>query len=269
MPTPWNDRSKRKVYPVTETNAETKGREPLSALSTIALHLLPGVLVVGFDLIAAPIVERIGMPPHFTLILGNAIILVTFELGYLLWQGKQASGTLSLREAILYREPMPVWQYVVLILPLVVWALGAIVLLSPVGAGLRETAFSWMPALFRAVGAPPDTTLYSEPALVVTALFLFVFTGVLIPVVEELYYRGHLMARMSRLGWWAPVVSTALWSLNHLWQPWDILSFFLGFLPVVFAVQWKRNAYISLAVHTIGNALNAFLLVGALLGLAP
>jgi len=253
---------------VTTANAQAKGGDPLSALSTIALHLLPGVLVVGFDLIAAPIVERIGMPPHFTMILGNAIVLVTFELGYLLWQGKQASGTLSLRQAILYRKPMPAWQYVALILPLMVWALGSVMLLSPVGAGLRETAFSWMPALFRAVGAPPEPALYSDTALMVTALFLFVFTGVLIPVVEELYYRGHLMARMSRLGWWAPVVSTALWSLNHLWQPWDILSFFLGFLPLVFAVQWKRNAYISLAVHTIGNALNAFLIAGALLGLA-
>jgi hypothetical protein len=257
------------VITLTETNAQAKNGDQLSALSTIVLHLLPGVLVVAFDLVAAPIVARIGMPPHFTIILGNAIILVTLELGYLLWQGKQASGKLSLREAIHYREPMPAWQYVVLILPLMVWALGAIMLFSPVGAGLRDTTFSWMPALFRTVGGPPEPTSYSRPALMVTAVFLFVFTGVLIPVVEELYYRGHLLARMSHLGWWAPVVSTALWSLNHFWQPWDILAFFVGFLPLVFAVQWKRNAYLSLAVHTIGNALNALLIVGALLGLAP
>jgi hypothetical protein len=41
--------------------------------------------------------------------------------------------------------------------------------------------------------------------LVVTAVFLFIFTGIAVPVVEELYYRGHLMARMSRWGRWAPV----------------------------------------------------------------
>jgi membrane protease YdiL (CAAX protease family) len=254
---------------VTETHTQANSIEQLSALPLVVLHLLPGVLVVAFDLIAAPIVERIGMPPHFTIVLGNAVILLTFEIGYLLWQGKRTSGKLSLKEAIYYREPMPVWQYVALILPLMVWALGAVMLLSPVGIGLRETAFPWMPALFRAVGAPPDPALYSSAAMTVTALFLFVFTGVTIPIVEELYYRGHLMARISRLGWWAPVVSTALWSLNHLWQPWDIVAFFVGFLPLVFAVQWKRNAYLSLAVHTIGNALNALLIVGALLGLAP
>ena len=253
---------------MTETHTPAVDGAPLSALSAIALHLLPGVLVVASDLLAAPIVERIGMPPHFTIVLGNALILLTFELGYLLWQGKRASGRLSLREAIYYREPMPVWQYVIMILPLIVWALGAIMLLSPVGVGLRETAFSWMPALFRAVGAPPEPGSYSDTALRVTAFCLFVFSGIAIPIVEELYYRGHLMARMSRLGWWAPVVSTALWSLNHFWQPWDIPAFFVGFLPLVFAVQWKRNAYISLAVHTLGNALNALLIVGALLGLA-
>lgn len=100
-------------------------------------------------------------------------------------------------------------------------------------------------------------------------MFLFIFTGIVVPVVEELYYRGHLMARMSRWGWWAPVVSVALWSLNHLWQPWQIPSFIVAFLPIVLVVQWKRNAYISLAVHTIGNVLNAFVLVGVLLGLVP
>jgi membrane protease YdiL (CAAX protease family) len=254
---------------MSQTQARDVTAEQSPAPQLILLHLLPGVLVVIFDVIAAPIVKAMGMPPHFAIIVGNGLVLAGFEAGYLFSQGKRASRRLSLRGAILYREPMPWWQYIALILPLLVWAFAALSLLLPVGAGLRESAFSWMPAVFLAADAPPDATLYSQSALVVTAVFLFIFTGIVVPVVEELYYRGHLMARMSRWGWWAPVVSTALWSLNHLWQPWQIPGFIVAFLPIVLVVRWRRNAYISLAVHTIGNMLNTFVLVGVLLGLVP
>jgi len=254
---------------MTQTHAQGVKTEQLPAPQLVLLHLLPGVLVVTFDVMAAPVVKAMGLPPHFTIIVGNAVILVGFEAGYLLRQGKRAGGRLSLRGAILYREPIPWWQYIVLIVSLLAWAFGALSLLLPVGTGLRESLLSWMPAVFLAADAPPDATLYSHSALVVTAVFLFIFTGIVVPVVEELYYRGHLMARMSRWGWWAPVVSVGLWSLNHLWQPWQIPSFIVTFLPIVSVVQWKRNAYISLAVHTIGNVLNTFVLVGVLLGLVP
>jgi membrane protease YdiL (CAAX protease family) len=139
----------------------------------------------------------------------------------------------------------------------------------PLSATLRETAFSWMPDLFTSTDTPPEPGAYSEAALWITATFLIVSTGVLIPVVEELYYRGHLMPRMSRLGWWAPVVSVALWSFSHLWQPWRVVAFFLAFLPMAYAVQWKRNVYLSLTAHVIGNLLMALGLVAPLLGLAP
>lgn len=252
-----------------ENDARATAAEQLSVPQMILLHLLPGVLVVIFDLIVAPIVKGIGLPPHFTIILGNAVIIVSFEVWYLLKQGKKVSGKLSLKGAILYRETMPWWQYIVLILLLLVWASAVLMLLSTVGAGLRETVFSWMPAVFWATGAPPDVTLYSSSALAITAVFLFVFTGIVVPVVEELYYRGHLMARMSRLGWWAPVVSLVLWALNHFWQPWDVILFIVASLPLMLVVQWKKNAYISVAAHTIVNVLNAFMMAGALLGLGP
>lgn len=252
-----------------KSDSRASTAEQLPAPQIILLHLLPGVLVVIFDLIVAPIVQGIGLPPHFTVILGNAVIIVSFELWYLLKQGKQLSGRPSLKASTLYREPMPWWQCVVLVLLLLVWAAAVFMLLGPIGARLRESVFAWMPAVFRAAGDLPDVTLYSSGALAVTAVFLFVFTGIVVPVVEELYYRGHLMARMSRLGWWAPVVSLVLWALNHFWQPWDVILFVVASLPLMLVVQWKKNAYISVAAHTIVNVLNALMMAGALLGLAP
>ena len=39
-------------------------------------------------------------------------------------------------------------------------------------------------------------------------------------MVEELYFRGYLLPRISRLGAWAPLVNTVLFSLYHLFTPW-------------------------------------------------
>ncbi|MFD1537220.1 CPBP family glutamic-type intramembrane protease [Nonomuraea guangzhouensis] len=35
-------------------------------------------------------------------------------------------------------------------------------------------------------------------------------TGLAFPIIEELYFRGFLLPRLSRLGRWAPVVNAAV-----------------------------------------------------------
>ena len=74
-----------------------------------------------------------------------------------------------------------------------------------------------------------------------------------IPVAEEFYYRGFLLPRMSRLGWLAAVAIVLLWALNHFFEPWNIILYFLIFLPVGFVVWWKKNVYVSTAAHIIAN----------------
>ena len=39
-------------------------------------------------------------------------------------------------------------------------------------------------------------------------------------MVEEMFFRGYLLPRISRLGAWAPLVNTVLFSLYHLFTPW-------------------------------------------------
>jgi membrane protease YdiL (CAAX protease family) len=43
-----------------------------------------------------------------------------------------------------------------------------------------------------------------------------VLSGVVAPVVEEMYFRGYLLPRLSRLGRWAPVLNVTLFALYHL-----------------------------------------------------
>ena len=39
-------------------------------------------------------------------------------------------------------------------------------------------------------------------------------------MVEKMYFRGYLLPRISRLGAWAPLVNTVLFSPYHLFTPW-------------------------------------------------
>ena len=89
------------------------------------------------------------------------------------------------------------------------------------------------------------------------------FNGVLGPVVEELYVRGHLLPRIERLGRGAPVLNTVLFSLYHFWTPWQNLARILGFLPITWAAWRHRSVQVSIAAHVTINLV--FLL---LLGLA-
>jgi len=84
-------------------------------------------------------------------------------------------------------------------------------------------------------------------------------------VVEELYYRGYLLFRMSDPGVRASLINVILWAaLIHLGQPWDILAFILAFLLLVYVVWWKKNVL----VHTLGNLINVLMNGSMLFGLA-
>ena len=112
---------------------------------SIILHLLPGILVGCFYLLARQPVANLGYPSIVALILAFAFILIPVELGYLLYQGKKKTGRFTLQGIISYRNSIPWWQYFVW--PIIIFVvIGAIfTLLKPVDAFLQEMLFFWMP----------------------------------------------------------------------------------------------------------------------------
>lgn len=67
---------------------DKRNLEQHSILQTVILHLLPGMLVLLFYIIVAPKIIRLGFPSLFASILSFGFVLIPFELGYLLYQGK-------------------------------------------------------------------------------------------------------------------------------------------------------------------------------------
>jgi uncharacterized protein len=219
-----------------------------STTRSVILHLLPGILVGCFYLLARqPVVNR-GYPSIIALILAYAFILIPVELGYLLYQGKKMTGRFTLQGIINYRNSIPWWQYLVWVFVILI-ATGAIVtLLKPVDAFLQDRLFFWMPDINNGLNGD-----YSRKTLIVTYSMVLMFVAVLTPLVEELYFRGYLLPRMK--GKYAPLPHSFLFATQHVLEPWMIITRTLGFLPILFGVQ-KKNIYIGIIVHILCNMVN-------------
>jgi membrane protease YdiL (CAAX protease family) len=226
--------------------------EKHSTIQSVILHLLPGILVGCFYILARQPVANMGYPSIVALMLAYAFILVPVEVGYLLYQGKKMTGRFTLRGIISYRKPIPWWQYVVWVL-VIGMATGAIfTLLRPVEAFLQERLFFWMPDMNYGLDGN-----YSRRTLVVAYSMFFMFVAFLSPLVEELYFRGYLLPRMK--GRFATLFHSFLFAVQHVLTPWRVITRTLALLPLAFGVK-RKNIYIGIIVHILVNLLD--LMVG-------
>jgi membrane protease YdiL (CAAX protease family) len=221
---------------------------------SIVLHLLPGVLLLVWFVVTGPLAEGLGVPAFLALMVGAGVIVIPFELGYLLYQGWRRNGTLSLEGVVRYRESIPRWQYAVLVPAGVGWMIFAFfVVAPPTNNYLIERFFAWLPDWFFGFSQSPDQ--YSQAILLTAAFLALTLNGIVAPVVEELYFRGYLFPRLSWMPRWAPVVSGGLFSLYHLFTPWEQLPRLLVLVPLGYVLQWNKNIYWGMIVHCTFNTL--------------
>jgi membrane protease YdiL (CAAX protease family) len=232
----------------------------------LVLHLLPGALITVFYFLFVPVVEGLGYPPIMSLLVAVLAVLTPFELGYLLWLGKQKHGRYTLKDVVLYREALPWWQYVVWIPLLLAWSFVWFGLLRGVDLWLADNLFAWMPAYALPMGMNEQLVSHSQQVLLVTFLVALAMNGVLGPLVEELYFRGYLLPRMAHYGaWGATLLNVVLFSLYHFFSPWQNVTRIVAIFPMVYLVQRKRNIYLSIFTHTLLNTTGMLLTLGQIL----
>ncbi len=241
-------------------HAEATDHEPKENLTfglAVILHLLPGALLVGTALLLArPLVER-GVPYELVHIASGLLTIVPFMLGTMLLYGRLRQGRFSLREVVRFRRPMPLWQYAALYVPMLAFAFVALFATQSLGSFLAERVFFWLPPYLlpsweQPVGPAQGLVLF---ALVAKLLF----DGLVFPILEEAYFRGFLLPRMTYLGVLAPAVNALLFAMWHFWQPYNWPLIFLLVLVQAYVVWWKRNIYISMLLHCSANTIGAAL----------
>lgn len=239
---------------------------PIAGPEIVLAHLGPGALAMVFTLIASPLLWRAGYPPDLGLLIGGGVLAVLVRVGYLLRIGRRRGGRLSLRGALApWWDRMPAWQFVGLYLALVAYGVGLYVAYAPIANTLATHLFGWLPAYLSPAW---DATRegFARGPLLAWAIALLILDGVVTPVVEELYFRGNLLPRMQpALGWWAPVVSAALFGLQHFWQLYNAPFLFLFWLVAGPVVMRKRNLGLGIALHITSNTIGAVLVLAAIL----
>jgi CAAX protease family protein len=168
-------------------------------------------------------------------------------------------------ELIAYRSALPPRQAIVLIPLLFVWSVAAYTALAPAAELLRKFLFGWWPDWLRLDGLAGDLAT-TDRTVLWTIVVLSIVLNVVVPWVEELYFRGYLLPRMGRGGRWAPVLSAALFSLYHVWLPWEFFSRFAALLPAIYMVWWKRDLRVSIWVHVLLNSVGSVGLLVLALG---
>jgi len=223
--------------------------ETYTTKKSIVLHLAPGILTGAFYFLIREPLHKTGYPSLFALMLAVAFVIVPIELGYLLYKGKQKNGRYTLKGIISYRESISIWQYL-LWSSLVFVVIGLIfTLMKPVDSFLQEKLFSWVPKLENGLDGN-----YLKMHLTITYIMTLVFGAIIAPLVEELYFRGYLLPRMT--GKFSNLRHSLLFAAYHVFTPWMLITRTIGVLPLIYAVK-KKNIYIGITVHVLVNSIDA------------
>ena len=83
---------------------------------------------------------------------------------------------------------------------------------------------------------------------------------------SETLPRGYLLPRMQNYAdKWTPFLNTVLFSVYHLFSPWENLIRIIGFYPVVYLVWRKKDIRFGIFTHVILNTLGGSMMVFVLL----
>jgi uncharacterized protein len=225
---------------------------------SVVLHLAPGAALTAFVIATN---AAFDLDPLTGFLIGILVVLAPLELGYLAFHAHRRTGSWSPLDAADYRAHVPRKRLLLTAAALALWMI-VLVAISwvVIDEWLADSVFAWLP---EAIGSMASVEGGDDPmstgALVALLALFLVTNGLVGPITEELYFRGHLLPRIDRYGRGAPVLNTALFTLYHLHTPWRWPVIFLGYLPICIASWRRRSLFIGLAAHLIIN--NVFVLM--------
>ena len=232
----------------------------LKPSSAILLALVPGALIAILYFATAPQFLRHGYPSFSALLVSIAVILVPFEMGVVLFEGKKLTGRCSLRGAVPYTERIPASRFIFLVTIILFWDYTVSAVLARFDRLLLGRFFFWFPHW-----ALPPENLYPRSGAYphdVTNVVIgagLILAGVVAPIVEEIYFRGYLLPRMSFAGRHAPLLNAVLFSAYHFTFPWSFVSRAIAVAPMAYVVARTRNVYVGMVTHILFNVTGGLL----------
>jgi len=234
------------------TNESPSTPSQHTLLQSFLLHITPGVLATVAFILFKPMLDSVGYPPLLAFLLAILLIDLPVLLGIMFYEGNKLNGRFSLNGVVLYREKVSWGMFTLVFIGAFIVVFLLIMLITPINIFLTERLFSGLPKwLF--LEEQSQYLSYAKSVLVITFTFQLVLTGIILPWVEELYFRGYLLPRISRYGSWAPIIGGLFFGLYHSWQLFGYLTVFLLGTALSYIVMWKRDIRLSISLHVFAN----------------
>ena len=237
-----------------------------SLLKSFLLHVLPGALTTAAFLALKLLLDGSGTPPLLAFLLAVLLVDLPLLLGLMLVEGKKLNGRLSLEGVVLYRDKLSWKTFILVFVGAFVVIFALLMAITPVSALVTERLFSWLPD-WMFLEEQTQYLAYTKGVLLAVFSLHLVLTGVALPWVEELYFRGYLLPRLSRYKAWAPLLGGLLFGLYHVWQWFGFPTVFLMGVALGYLVWWKRDVRLSIAGHVLANVLPRVMMLMAALAM--
>ena len=219
----------------------------LSIPKIVILGLAPGAVMTLIGIFFANPIFGINFNVLLSVMLGFLLGKIPFCLGVLGYAARKENK--KIREILLYNNKTPIKKLVPSILVPLAIAVASFVFILPIEAKLWGNLFDFFPGWFRL-----DRANFSEMNyLKITLIITIIVNGFVGPIVEEIYFRGYLLARMGVFGRLAPFINMVIFSLYHFFTPWQNITRIIAGTPWVYSVWLNKNHKIGSYVHCTLN----------------
>lgn len=243
-------------------NPNSQIADQYSIIKSFFLHIIPGLATTAAFIILKPLLASGGYPPLLAFLLAVLLVDLPLLAGIMLREGMKINGRYTLDGVVLYREKVS-WKTFTLVF---IGAFAAVFLLitlaAPITNILTETVFAGLPDWFF-LEEQTQYGAYTRNILILVFAFQLVLTGIALPWLEELYFRGFLLPRISRFGAWTPIIGGLLFGLYHTWQLFGFLTVFLLGAALSFVAMRTRDIRLPISLHVFANALTRLMFLMA------
>lgn len=225
-------------------------KEIRSTRKLIFLHLFPGIALSIMYIFFSKVGIFAGYPK--VVILGFSMIFSTIpiELGYLFYIAKKEEGTFNIFKILGLKGKLKVKEYILYSLSLIIVGVILLIALRPLSNYLLKTVFSWIPSWYNFV---QDLNVFGKNYVIIAILVSFFIMTLIAPIIEELYFRGFLLARMKWMGKYSVLFNVILFSVYHFYTPWLIITKIATMLPLYYFVYKKDSLKLGILVHCLAQ----------------
>lgn len=227
----------------------------MSILKRLFYYLFPGPLPTAL-LICWHEIFGESLPSMTVLVIIDLVITIPLFI-FLMNAGRELRFSLKVVKELFENQWChSFWPTFAKVSIALVWALIIFVLFKPIQQWIDAAAFAWIPDWYN-MGY--NSEMYLESTLRFTWWLMIPFS-ILMPLMEEIYFRGHLLQNEKPDGLKTPIFNTILFALYHFWSPSFFLTRAVAIFPMVYFSYRYRNLSLSILPHVLLNLMGDVIL---------